>query len=322
MTQPTASTEQAALQAAIRWYAQLSSGEASVADHAAWQAWREQSAVHDAAWQRVEAITGKFEQVPAQLGIATLSPQQHTQRRKALKQLAVLLAVGGAGSLVYRTLPWQSWSADIRTAVGEQRSLTLADGSQLIVNTDSAVDVVFTATRRLIRLHQGEIMIDTGHEAGPYRPFVVQTSEGQLTALGTKFSVRQTEGGTLLSVLAHAVKVEPQFAPEQVYTVSEGMASLFSAHGQITLGPLSPQASSWTSGFIYADNLPLSQFIAELQRYRKGWLRLAPELNELKISGSFPIKDTDAVLHSIARTLPVNITMFTRYVVLLEPRKV
>lgn len=312
------SNEQAVLQASIAWYAQLSSGEASDADYAAWQAWRDQSTVHEAAWQRVESVTGKFERVPARLGMATL--QKNMQRRKTLKQLAVLLAVSGTGWQAYRGLPWQSWSADICTAVGEQRTLTLADGSQVIVNTDSALDVAFDVQQRLIHLHRGEIMIDTGHETGPYRPFIVQTSEGLLTALGTKFSVRQTDGGTLLSVWEHAVKVEPQSASEQEYTVSEGMASLFSAHGQITLGPLSPQASSWAHGFIYADNLPLSQFIAELQRYRKGWLRLAPELQELKISGSFPVKDTDAVLHSIARTLPVDITMFTRYIVLLEPR--
>ncbi|MCB5190719.1 FecR domain-containing protein [Methylobacillus arboreus] len=313
-------TEQSALQAAIAWYAQLSSGEASEADHAAWQAWREQSAEHHAAWQRVEAITGKFEHVPGKLGMATLTPQKRLERRKALKQFAVLLAVSGTGWQAYRELPWQSWNADIRTAVGEQRTVALADGSQLIVNTDSVLDVAFSATQRLIRLHQGEIMVDTGQESGPYRPFVVQTREGLLTALGTRFSVRQTDGRTLLSVLAHAVKVEPQSAPEQAYTVSQGMASLFSAHGKITLSPLSPQASSWANGFIYADNLPLSQFIAELQRYRKGWLRLAPELHGLKISGSFPVADTDAVLRSIARTLPVRLTMFTRYIVLLEPR--
>lgn len=320
MTNTSLSSEQAALQAAITWYAQLSSGEASEADHIAWQAWRDQSTDHETAWQQVERITGKFERVPAQLGIATLTPQKRLERRKALKQLAVLIAVGGAGWQAYRELPWQSWNADIRTAVGEQRTLALADGSRLVVNTDSALDVAFDARQRLIRLHSGEIMIDTGQETGPYRPFVVQTSEGLLTALGTKFSVRQTDGGTLLSVLAHAVKVEPHSAPGQAYTVSEGMASLFSVHGQITLGPLSPQASSWADGFIYADNLPLPQFIAELQRYRKGWLRLAPELHGLKISGSFPVADTDAVLHSIVRTLPVNINMFTRYIVLLEPR--
>lgn len=319
MSTASSPASQTALQEAITWYAKLSSGEASAVDHAAWQAWCEQSAEHQAAWQRVEAITGKFEHVPVKLGMATLTSQKRLERRKVLKQLAILLAVSSTGWQAYRELPWQSWNADIRTAVGEQCTLALADGSRLVVNTDSALDVAFDARQRLIRLHRGEIMIDTNQEAGPYRPFVVHTSEGLLTALGTKFSVRQTDGGILLSVLAHAVKVEPQSAPGQAYTVREGMASLFSDHGQISLGPLSPQASSWADGIIYADNLPLPQFIAELQRYRKGWLRLAPELHALKISGSFPVKDTNAVLHSIARTLPVNITMFTRYIVLLEP---
>ena len=317
MSQPPSPAEQAALQAAIAWYAQLSSGEASANDHAAWQAWRQANSQHESAWLRVESITGKFETVPAAIGMRTLATKQ--SRRNTLKQLAVLLAVGGVGVQGYRQLPWQSWSADLRTGVGEQRSMTLADGSQLIINTDSALDVEFTATQRLLQLHRGEILITTAKEPGAYRPFVVQTTHGRLTALGTRFAVRQLEHGTLLSVFEHAVSVGAASSSEPAYTVQANMASLFAEHGCISLSPLPTLADSWSSGFLYADNMPLPQFITELERYRPGWLRLAPELNQLRISGSFPLADTEAVLHSLARTLPIRIKAFSRYLVLIAP---
>lgn len=317
MSLSPSTAEQAALQAAIAWYAQLSSGEASASDHAAWQAWRQASSSHEHAWQRVEAITGKFDSVPAAIGMRTLAAKP--ERRLVLKQLALLLAVGAAGVQGYRALPWQSWSADIRTAVGEQRQMTLADGSQLILNTDTALDVEFTASQRLLRLHRGEVLVTTAKESGAYRPFVVQSTHGRLTALGTRFAVRQLEHGTLLSVFEHAVSVRALSSAAPDYTVPANMVSLFAEHGGISIAPLPALADSWSQGVLYADNMPLPQFIAELQRYRPGWLRLSAELQQLRISGSFPLADSEAVLHSLVRTLPVRINSFSRYFVQIVP---
>jgi transmembrane sensor len=316
---PPGQHEQAALQAAIEWYVRLSSGEAGFADQDAWQAWCQASAVHQAAWNKLETVTGKFQQVPVAIGMPLLKAGPQAERRRVLKQLGLVLLLGGAGIQGYRHLPWQEWNADIKTAVGEQRNMTLADGSTLMINTDTALDIRFTATHRLIHLYHGEILVETGREPGPYRPFKVVCAHGELTALGTRFGVRDTPQGTRLSVHAHAVRVQPNAAQAHPYTVPAGMASLFNASGQISLSPLPPLADSWALGVLYADNMPLPQFIHELGRYRHGWIRLAPALEHLRISGSFPLADTDAILHSLARTLPLQLSMLTPYLVMLQP---
>ncbi|MGK9563911.1 FecR domain-containing protein, partial [Salmonella enterica subsp. enterica] len=86
---------------------------------------------------------------------------------------------------------------------GEQRQLRLADGTLLNLNTHSAVDVQFDDSTRRIVLQEGEIMVETGH--GDPRPFIVQTRDGSLLALGTRFMVKREDDGTRLSVLQSRV---------------------------------------------------------------------------------------------------------------------
>src|SRR5690606_11580505 len=103
----------------------------------------------------------------------------------------LVLAVGG-GMLSYggyRHAHTAGWTADYRTATGEQRRSVLADGTQLQLNTASAVDVAYDANSRRLVLREGEILITTAPDPAG-RPFFVQTPQGIVQALGTRFSVR------------------------------------------------------------------------------------------------------------------------------------
>lgn len=82
--------------------------------------------------------------------------------------------------------------ADYSAAIGQYRELTLADGTRVVLNTDSAIDVLFDASQRLIRLRRGEILVHTAPDNRvPSRPLRVTTGEGQMQALGTRFTVRE-----------------------------------------------------------------------------------------------------------------------------------
>ncbi len=87
--------------------------------------------------------------------------------------------------------------------------MALADGSVLCLNTGSAVNVRFDASRRLIELLAGEILVTSGHGAGSAAPLVVVTREGVVRALGTRFAVRQHDGSSMVDVFESAVDISP-----------------------------------------------------------------------------------------------------------------
>ncbi|MBF3159044.1 iron dicitrate transport regulator FecR, partial [Pseudomonas aeruginosa] len=116
--------------------------------------------------------------------------------------LALLL---GGAPLVWWGCRAQVWrdgfGADYLTAVGERRDLVLEDGSQVEMNTDSALDVRYDAGQRLLRLYRGEIYLRTAADRRePPRPFLVRTEQGLMRALGTAFSVRREGAETVLAV--------------------------------------------------------------------------------------------------------------------------
>ena len=103
------------------------------------------------------------------------------KRRDVLKVLSILLMAGGAGTLAWNTTALPTLMADQRTGTGERRRLRLDDGSQLQLNTATAVDIRYSDTLREVRLLQGEIQIETARDALA-RPFVVHTAEGSIRA--------------------------------------------------------------------------------------------------------------------------------------------
>lgn len=295
---------------AIAWRVRLASGTCAEADFAACLRWRQQSVEHERVWQRLEHLGERFAMLPAGVGQAVLQgTAADPARRRALKALAVLMTVGGAGLVASE----RSLRADIRTAAGERRLLSLPDGGQLHVNAGSAVDVDYDAERRLIRLYHGEILVQTAADA---RPFLVSTAQGLLRALGTRFLVHEHAHSCELAVYAGAVEVCPLHARPQV--VQAGRQVIFDA-GHIQAEQVADRdRGSWVDGVLVAREMRLADFAAELARQRHGVLRCAPQVAELRISGVFPLADSERVLAAVAQTLPVRVVYRTRYWVTLQ----
>jgi transmembrane sensor len=303
---------------AAQWFVQLSSGEASEADRRACEGWRRADPEHERAWQRTQRLGQQFAGLAPGAGLAALDrTASPASRRRAVKQLAAVLVLGVTGVAAYRHSPWRA--ADHRTATGERRTVTLADGSTLHLNTASAVDVRFTPTERRLRLLHGEVFIETAREPGPYRPLRVETAEGVSTALGTRFSLRQLDGLSRLGVEEGAVEVHLQAVDGGSRIVRAGQAATFARDHVVALAALDDTQLAWRHGALMADRMPLGQFVAELSRHRPGVLRCDPAVAGLEISGSFPLADTDRVLQSLVDTLPVRVTLRTRYWVQVGP---
>lgn len=308
-----------AVRAAAKWYARLHSGLADDSERVAWERWLDASPEHRSAWLEIEKALQQLDQVPAHIA-SPLLQQSSQSRRELLRKLAMLATLAPLPWLVSRSAPWQQWRADFSTATGERKPLTLPDGSSLELNTDSAVDVEFTPTQRLILLRRGEIAIATAANGqSTTRPFFVQTRQGRAQALGTRFTVLTTDGRTKVSVQQSAVQVIPVSAPQETRVVHEGQQVTFHANGSEMPIPAPIAASSWLNGSLVIVNLPLGQMVEELSRYRIGVISCDPAIAHLKISGAFPIDDTDRALRMISATFPVREQRLTSYYVRMVP---
>lgn len=300
------------------WFVRLGADEAGAADTAAWRRWLDASPQHRAAWERVEQLGRQFGQVDRQAGIAALDRPRSGGRRQALKILSLAL---GAGGLTAAGMQWQTWTAALSTRVGERRSVTLDDGSVLTLNTDSAADVRFSGSERLVILRRGELHLASHPDTRqPPRPLRVVTPMGQVTALGTRYTVRLLDGQAWTAVTEGAVRIQPrEGGADAAGIVQAGFAAYFDRRAVQPARP-SPHGAAWVQGALYADNMRLDDFIDELARHRPGRLACDTAVAGLRISGSFPLGDTDRILAAVERALPVRAERYTRYWVVLRAR--
>lgn len=310
--------------AAADWLTVLMSGEAGEELQRQWSQWRQASSEHEAAWQHVESVTGRMKSLgpsPAYTALSSYSVAS-SGRRRAIRMLLWGGLVTGTGLLASRTDTWQASLADYQSATGEQRNFALEDGTQLLLNTGSAVNLRFDARARRILLVAGEIMVATRHGQGlpsDPRPLQVETAEGSIRSLGTRFTVRQRSASTDVAVQESAVEIKSLNAAGGTRLLRAGEQTQFSREAIEPPRSADEQALAWTRGQLLADEQRLDEFLAELGRYRQGLLRVDPQVAGLRLSGVFPLADTDRILATLPRVLPVRVQWRTRYWATIVP---
>ncbi|NHZ33446.1 FecR domain-containing protein [Massilia rubra] len=313
---------------AVEWLVELQSDEAGEATRGALQQWRAAHPEHERAWQHIAAVNARWRGAAgaAQLSHAALldapaAPARPLPRRAAAKTLAALLCAGGGAWLAHQQAPWREWRADARTGAGQRRTIALEDGGTLALNSGSAVDVRFSATQRRVRLLAGDILIHTGKDRAA-RPFIVETAEGELQALGTRFAVRQHAGASRVDVFEGAVAIRPRHALHAPLRILRaGQQARFSADGVDAARAADDDSVAWADGMLVASAMRLADFLAELSRHRPGRLGCDAAIADLRVSGSYPLADTDRILDTLRTTLPVEIHFLTRYWVTLRPAR-
>ncbi|MEK1833742.1 MAG: FecR domain-containing protein [Pseudomonas sp.] len=311
MNGPVPDTRQA-VRAAAQWLALLESGSANEQDRANLQRWRDSCVSHEQAWQKAQALRQRFADLPSALALKSLD-RPDPGRRMALKRALGAVALVPAAWLISRQLPLDVWRADLHTATGERKQVQLADGSSLQLNTASAVDMDLQSRR--LKLIEGELSLRVPSAS----PLTIQTKFGQIIVSQSEICVRQQARGCRVSVYSGAVQLKPL----------QGAALALRTGQQVSLqatgvGPISPfdvLAPGWREGVLMAKNQPLGDFLRELSTYRPGVLRWEPELEALRVTGSFRLDDTDRVLALLAASLPLEVHSRTRYWVTLLPRK-
>lgn len=296
-------------QQAERWFVRLLEPDCPGEDRAAFERWRAADPAHAAAYRAVERLWRQGEQavLHPEVMAAAQRALRHTepQRSPLRRWLPPLMAVAAAAAIAVIALPrllappQPPPGTRHATAAGEQRSLTLADGSTVVLDTATVLLERYNEDRRRVDLQQGQAQFQV--RGDPQRPFAVHTPGGRVTAVGTRFQVRTDDGGTAVTLIEGQVQVatEPPRGAPQTATLAAGQRLRFDRAG--TLGAVQPAdlqaAQGWTEGKVYAHHWRLHDLLAEMNRYSPTQLRLAdPALSDLPISGVFRTGDQDTLV--------------------------
>lgn len=261
--------------AAASWYARLHADDATPADRAAFGRWLAAEDAHDQAWHELVATTRLLDAArddPALRAMIAATRSEigtRPQRRwwPMAAAAAVVLAVGGTTALVLdRDTQPATQIAETRyaTPAGRSRDITLADGTRMTLDADSAVRVAAPGATRRVGIDRGQAFFAVAHDAR--HPFVVSAGGNSVTALGTQFAVRTATDRVVVSLVEGSVRVD---------TPEIGRATTLVPGNTLTIGRTALQltragaetATGWRKGTLTFDAAPLTEVVAELNRY-------------------------------------------------------
>lgn len=307
-----------AAEQAVAWMVRLRSGRDDARQQALFQQWLGDDPANVHAWEQLQRGLGEhFEVVrraPGALRDTLLQPE--VGRRDVLRAMAGLSVLGGSLWFAASSDTGQALTADLRTGTGERRSLTLADGSRLTLNADSAVDLAFSGGRRLVRLRRGGLVVQVA--ADPSRPFIVRSAQGDVRALGTRFLVEQLADATRVVVLEHAVRASLPNGTE--LDLAEGQAALLHAQRIEPLAAGQAYRADWVQGHLSVLDEPLALVIDALRPYRPGFVRVSPQVRNLRVQGVFPLDDSERTLAALEETMPISVKRYGAWLTLIEAR--
>jgi transmembrane sensor len=186
-------------------------------------------------------------------------------------------------------------SGGVTTGVGEQRILTLADGTRVHLNTATHIVERYGDSERLIHLESGEALFEVAKESG--RPFVVEAGGQRVRALGTSFVVRKDRDRLAVTLVDGKVAVSSvELSPGQRLTVTGHRPPVIDR-------PEISRLTAWQQGKVAIDHMRLSEVVAEMNRYSTLELVIeAPQTQRLFISGVFSVGQSASFARAVAQS--------------------
>lgn len=315
---------------AIVWRVLLADKDVTEEDKINFNEWFESNPLHKEAWYRLEILWAgmdefdgdEFKEKPVHKG--------NGWGQMVAVATALFLIVGSAGAY-FTSQPAGFTSgllADYRTSVGEQKTVTLADGSIVTLGALSALSVSFenNKEKRQVTLHHGEVYFSVAKDAS--RPFTVTAGKGVITVLGTEFNVKHSIKGNdshqiKVAVSTGAVRVSPDDTQQNSIDLIPGQAVAFEGG---TLGSSYRidvnNVGFWRQGRMIFQAVPLNEVLYDLERYQKGRIVIIDDkISSLPVTGIFNTKNPEAAMEAISNNLPVKMTRVTDYLTLLQLKK-
>ena len=302
---------------AAAWIALLQSSERNAATEAGLKRWIAADALHARAWEVATDIWNETAGLPRRIPAPPVNSTR-TRRppylRPILAVAAVCVVIAG-GALLQHFL-----RSVISTAVGEQRTLNLDDGTRVELNTDSHLYVKYDHDTRTVVLDSGEAYFQVAREQ---RPFVVIAGDRRILALGTAFTVRRDETAddpltvTLIEGRIAVAPVENRMTTaatptsDEVKVLKPGERLRVRKHVTPTLdAPSMDKATGWMRGQLIFDHTPLREAAAEFNRYSTLKITVAStEAATIPVGGIFRISDSKSFARAVAETHNLRLTL-------------
>ncbi len=321
------------------WDSRLRSPLCTDADRAEFTAWRDADPAHAAAYEELQGKLGALH------AAFDFSAELRSMRDRALEhrpaprwRMAAAIAAGvvlAGGALFLPAGPAPERPAQIATAgqsafqtgVGERLTVTLADGSEVTLNTRSRVQVHYSAGRRDVDLVSGQAIFHVAKN--PDRPFVVTAGPRQVTALGTVFEVRLDGEQVKVTMLEGKVAVTPTrptvlqkiVAPEQDLVAGEQLVAGLDAIGASVVKTDPEAATSWREGKVVFVDTPLTEAVAEMNRYSTTPILVGdPSLSRFKVNGMFLTNQPMSFVGAVTAYYPIQAREGAQGATVLAPR--
>ena len=288
------------------------------ADPVALQTWLDAAPEHLHAYRKAQKVWGLSGQVMNQAGFdCPLPPPAATRRsrRGGLRHWLVASAVAACAVLL--VLPdWQGIGADYRSPAGEHRSITLADGSVVELDSGSAIDVRFSADKRQVTLLRGQAFFSV--VSRPERVFQVQAQGIEVTVTGTAFAVEVAAQTIDISVARGSVRVlDTRQGHAALEPLKPGQRISFGREGQGLWRSQVPveQIAAWRHWQLLAIDQPLSAVVERLRQYQPGLILLNdPALGQRTITAALDLRSPRQALQAAIAPLGAQVKRVAPYV--------
>lgn len=252
---------------AARWFSRLQ-GEDAHPQREEFERWLAATPENAREYQAFRDLWDDFSSTRRSEALAqALERRQQRSLRKRLGGVVAGMALLAIGTFAWHAHRQGPVELNLQTAIGEQRSVDLRDGSRLHLNAATQVKVEYDATRRHVQLEAGELILEVSRN--PQRPFVVDSNLARVTVLGTRFAVNRLPDRLRVSVDHGRVQVASTRQPGQVVQLRNDEVLEVYADGSLKRLPLSAaNAFAFERGNLVFDNADLTEIAASLSRYR------------------------------------------------------
>jgi transmembrane sensor len=293
---------------AVRWITRLNSGEATHSERRAFETWLAADENHRLAYEEAQRFWDGLEGLkaatfPEMDAARNYRPGRISRRAGFMAAAAALVVLAGGIWVLAPSVTGDTY----RTAKGEQKTIVLADGTRVEMNTDSELTVALDRDSRTVTMHRGEAVFTIAHN-GDSRPFNVVAGRGRVRDLGTEFGVHTRRDSASVVVLEGLVEIAAGGSPPQRLSAGERVA--VNSTGQLSAVERvdAEAATAWRSGRFVFKGVPLSEMVDQIARYHAIAIEIKdPHLGQLAVSGTFRIHDVDGLLAAIEATLPVKV---------------
>ncbi len=319
---------QSVRETAAQWHERLRREKVSEETRAAFAAWiaespdhpRTYDSVHEC-WTRLQGLGAEPEILALRHETALRLTRGASSRIRPLRwavAAVLVLAMGAAGVRLLGSIG-MGGSDRYSTGTGERLAVSLADGSQLTLDTQSELRVAFTQAERLVRLTRGQAFFEVARD--PEHPFVVEVGNHRFVAVGTAFDVRVDGEQVKITMVEGAVRVERRDRNPKTITAGEQLVADGSRQERVrTTDP--ERSTSWRRGQIIFESTRLADAIAELNRYSRAKIELAdPALGDLRLSGAFATGRPTSFVEAVTTYFPIQVDHTDERTVVLSARR-